>query len=137
MAENLESSLAAAHEGRKPVTDFLEELFQSRVIVLVDKEVGDDGRWAPSASPLILDDPAGTSMLAMFTSRDRADRWTEHSRSHPYPVLVDFSWVIRGIRNDLGIAINPGHALGAEIDPQTTAQMRAFAQRQHEATPQR
>ena len=127
---DLESSLSAARDGEKSIAEFLEELFQSQIVVLLDKEIGENGHWNPSAVPLILSDPAGISMLAIFTSLDRAAPWVTQYPSHPHALLVDFSWVVKGIRNDVGIAINPGYELGAEINPETTAQIREFAQSQ-------
>ena len=132
MTSNLEASLSAGHDGRMAVSGFLETLFQSRVFVLLDRKPGDDGSWDASASPLVLDVPGGAPALALFTSLDRAIRWKDQAPAHPHASSAEFAWLVRGVRSDIGIAINPGHALGAEIDPKTTAQMRTFAQRRHQ-----
>lgn len=115
----------------KSIAEFLEELFQSQVVVLLDKEIGEDERWDPSASPLILNDPAGTSMLAIFTSLERS----VPGKSNP-PILTHCPLISRGSLKasamTLELPLYPGHALGAEINPGTTSQIRAFAQDQVE-----
>jgi hypothetical protein len=44
-----------------------------------------------------------------------------------HAIYVDFAWIVRGLAPGVGLAINPGDALGLELQPETAQKLAAAA----------
>lgn len=125
----LEGKLQAAQQGQCSAPELFEELLASQIIVLLDKPIDDDGRWDPTARPLTLHSPNGFAVMAVFSTHEKAAPWVRQAPAHVHALYVDFAWIVRGLAPAVGLVINPGDALGLELQPET-AQKLAVAARQ-------
>ena len=123
----LESVLLKAQQGSCPASDFLDKLLSSKVFVLLDKEIGPEGRWDPSINPCILNNAARAPVLAAFTTPELATPWHERLPQFGYGLLVNFAWVLQGLRPQVGVVINPGHKVGVELTPEAIARLKQQA----------
>jgi hypothetical protein len=121
----LESRLLQAQRGRSTTREFMETLMESKVTVLLDKELGPSGQWDNSATPLVLSNAAGNPVLAMFTAPERATPWHNRVPGYEFGLVTDFRWLLRGIGEDVGVVINPGHPVGMELIPEGVAKLKA------------
>jgi|SRR5215831_19760122 len=124
-SNDLERALVAAQQGHLPVLSFLQILKVSKVFILIDKELGPSDVWDNSASPMVLSNPKGVPVLAMFTAPERSGDWPRRQPRFKYGLLADFAWVLKGIAPHVGVVLNPGLAVGLEIEPSTVSELRA------------
>lgn len=124
---SLESKLQAAQQGQCTAPELFEEMLASQIIVLLDKPIGEDGRWEPTARPLTLKSPNGFAVMAIFTTHEKAVPWVQQSPAHVHALYVDFAWIVRGLAPNVGLAINPGDALGLELQPETAQKLAVAA----------
>lgn len=123
----LESKLEAARQGRCSAPELFEELLASQIIVLLDKPIYDDGRWDATARPLTLSSPNGFAVMAIFTTHEKAAPWVQQAPAHVHALFVDFAWIVRGLAPQVGLVINPGDALGLELQPETAQRLAVAA----------
>jgi hypothetical protein len=124
----LESALVEARAGGISIDDFLADLVESKVFVLLDKDPG-PGDWDNTSSPLVLNNQTGVPMLAVFTAPDRSSDWPRRIPQYSFGLLTDFRWLLKGITSGVGLVINPGSIVGLEMQPSGVEQLRtAFAQ---------
>lgn len=123
----LETKLQAAQQGQCSAPELFDEMLAAQIIVLLDKPIGDDGRWDPTARPLALNSPNGFPVMAIFTTHEKGMPWVQQSPSHAHALYVDFAWIVRGLAPGVGLAINPGDALGLELQPETAQKLAQAA----------
>lgn len=113
----LERLLADAQHGRLPAADLMNALLTSQVYVLGDRDLLPDGSWDEATALLMLADPAGTPMLAMFTTPERATDWLDYYPQYTFGRHARFEWLVTSASADSGVVVNPGSAVGWEISP--------------------
>lgn len=121
-ANDLERAVQAARAGLEPLEVFLSCLLRSQVFVLMKGDPSTDP--AAPRQPLVLPSSKGVSSVCIFTSPERS---TEVQRRHPEyraGLLVDFSWVLRGMPPDLGLVLNPGTSLSLEQPAEGVARLK-------------
>ena len=123
----LESKLQAAQQGQCSAPDLFEEMLASQIIVLLDKPIDADGRWDPTAKPLTLNSPNGFAVMAIFTNHEKGMPWVQQAPAHVHALYVDFAWIVRGLAPQVGLVINPGDALGLELQPETAQKLAVAA----------
>ena len=105
----------------------MQTLVASKVFVLLDKEIGPNGVWDNSASPMVLTNAQGAPVLAMFTAPERSSEWAKHQPRFAFGLLTDFAWLLKGIAPNVGVVVNPGLSVGLEIQPSAVAGLRSQA----------
>lgn len=123
----LESKLEAARQGQCSAPELFEEMLAAQILVLLDKPIAEDGRWDPTARPLTLNSPNGFAVMAIFTTHEKATPWVQQSPSHVHALFVDFAWIVRGLAPQVGLVLNPGDALGLELQPETAQKLAVAA----------
>lgn len=123
----LESKLQSARQGQCSTPELFEEMLASQIIVLLDKPIAEDGRWDPTARPLTLNSPNGFAVMAIFTTHEKAAPWVQQAPAHVHALFVDFAWIVRGLAPQVGLVINPGDALGLELQPETAQKLAVAA----------
>ena len=123
-ANPVETMLLEAQEGRATPSMLFAALYPSQVYVLVDQDPGPAGQWTDETTLLILLNQAETPVMAMFTSPARLAGWPEMSGKFRYALRVDFSWLLNGIMEGVGIVLNPGAAVGVELSPELVAKFQ-------------
>jgi hypothetical protein len=106
----LESSLVSAMQGALSLREFLRVLLHSRVVFPSTTEVMPDGS---GMSPLIFD-KEGEQMLAVFTSFERAQRFSD---SVKFCLEMDGHQFVCRLPAGYGVVLNPGWTAGCEIPP--------------------
>ena len=114
--------MKAARAGREPLATFVACLLRSQVFVLLRGEPSTD----PAApwQPLLLPSSTGVPSVRIFSSPERS---SEVQRQHPdyrTGLLVDFTWVLRGMPPDLGLVLNPGSSLSLEQPPEGVTRLK-------------
>jgi hypothetical protein len=125
---DLERSLVLAQQGQLPIPALMRELGKHQVVVLLDRELPESGQWESEIQPLVLSSPGGQTVLAIFTSIERASPMASRSSSHKFALLVDFNWALHGVGPEVGLVINPGWPVGFEMPAQGVAQIRKDAE---------
>ncbi len=123
-ANLLEEKLIALYRKEVKITEFLEILLESQVIILADRDVditGPDMHF----NPLAITSPMGYDALALFTSIERAKRAFLRYPGYGFAVAVDTSWFLLGAYENAGFALNPGWPFGFELPPEALQQLLA------------
>ncbi len=74
---------------------------------------------------LVFDHPEHGKMVALFTSADRLAPVAELFRAAQSALLVEFTWVLGAMPQELGIVINPGWEVGLEMPSDGLAKLRS------------
>jgi len=112
----LEEKLLAMYRKEITITDFLEIMLDSQVIILADRDVditGPDMHF----NPLAITSPMGYNVLATFSSVERAQAAVSGYPGYEFALAVDTSWFLQGAYEDVGFALNPGWQFGFELPP--------------------
>jgi hypothetical protein len=118
----LEEKLLAMYRKEIKITEFIELLLDSQVIILADRDVDIS---IPDAhfNPLAITSPMGYSVLATFSSIERANAVASRHPDFGYAVAVDTSWFLSKAYENVGFALNPGWPFGFELPPEGLQQM--------------
>ena len=120
----LEQALLAAQQGAGSPTAFFDELATSQVVVLLDRDIGPEGRWDPSINLCVLTNATGQRVVAAFTAVERSGPWHERLPQFGYGLLVSFSWLIQGLGPQVGVVMNPGWSVGVELAPEAIDRLK-------------
>lgn len=126
-ASELERKLLDAKNGKPQVEALMRELVASQVYILMDKNPRQSGAWDHSTSPLILSSSGGIPVLAVFTNPGHALAWNTQYPKYDFTMQVDFAWLLKGVADGVGVAINPGSPDGMEIAPSGVEQLKKDA----------
>jgi hypothetical protein len=112
----LEEKLLAMYRKEIKITDFLEILLDSQVIILADRDVDITG---PDMlfNPLAITSPMGYNVLATFSSIERAQAAVSRYPEYTFAISVDTSWFLQRAYENVGLALNPGWPFGFELPP--------------------
>jgi len=125
----LEQKLLAAIDGALSPEDFMRELLEQQVFVPIkdDKDSGIKGfQHTTKATPLVIQDEAGSNILVLFTSPERARDFLADVPGYSGGLLADFAWIVERMDPGFAIAVNPGLELGMDIEPEHVTQMLAL-----------
>ncbi|MDN5849053.1 MAG: SseB family protein [Nitrococcus sp.] len=124
-ANDLEKALAAAQNGDTSTAEFVHQLIDSDVYILLSQpRKRDEEEDDVPPQPLVLEGPDKTPMLAMFTHSERVSLISEEYPDFSFPFEVEFSWIIANASEGMGLVINPGWSYAASIPPEAVAQLR-------------
>jgi hypothetical protein len=126
-ANDLEQRLLDARAGTIASSAFLDTLLESPVFVLLDKDPGPSGSWDASTSLLVLNNAAGLPLVAMFTAPAHSVAWHKRFPRFEFGMLVEFRFLLQGIGDGVGIVLNPGLEVGAELKPDAIADLQLRA----------
>jgi len=118
----LEEKLVAVYKKEINITEFLELLLDSQVVILADRDVdisGPDMHF----NPLAITSRMGFDAIAAFTSVERAEKAFTRYPEYGYAVVVDTYWFLSGAYANAGFALNPGWACGFELPPEGLRQL--------------
>jgi hypothetical protein len=124
-ANDIESKLLAAQEGKISGEEFMSELLQAQLFMpILDKH--NIGGLQPSqeANPLTLADEEGTEILILFTSPERAKEFVQDFPGYEGGLLAEFTWILERIGAGLGISINPNWSAGLDMAPEMVQQLK-------------
>lgn len=113
---DLEKSLMQAQSGQLPVRAFIEKLVASDVALPSGDEIKEDG----SGFQPLLFDKEGTSMVAVFTDKERVKRFSNITN---FCLTMNALEFLRRIPKKFGIVINPGFEIGLDISPDGIAEI--------------
>lgn len=120
----LEHKLLAAWEGNMSGEEFMQELLVSEVFMPIeDDEVIQGLQRSSRAKPLVLQTEDGESVLALFTSPDRAKPFLEDFPDYRGGLLTEFKWVLEKVGTGHSIALNPGCEVGFDMEPDMLSQI--------------
>jgi hypothetical protein len=118
----LEEKLLAMYRKEIKITDFLDILLDSQVIILADKDVDITGPDM-NFKPLAITSPMKYNVLATFSSVERAQAAVSRYPEYAFAVSVDTSWFLQRAFENVGFALNPGWPFGFELSPDGLQQM--------------
>lgn len=118
----LEEKLLAMYKKEIKITEFLELLLDSQVIILADRDVDISGADM-HFNPLAIPSPMGYEVLATFSSFERAKKAVSEYPEYSFAIAVDTSWFLSGAYENVGFALNPGWPFGFELPPDGMKQM--------------
>lgn len=121
---SLEKMMVSARAGQASQLEMVTELVNSQVVVLLNQDIPESG-WHEDILLLKLMNPAGDPMLAVFTALERAIPWSGGESEFKFAIHTEFSWLLHRIAPELGIAVNPGGALGFEVPALSVAELKS------------
>jgi hypothetical protein len=121
----LEEKLLAAQEGRIASDELLETLLASQVFLPVrdEKPMALNIQRSTRAQPLVLSAEDGTPVLVLFSSPERAHPFLQSYPGFAGGILESFQWVLERLGGGYAIALNPGSALGFDMEAETVAEL--------------
>ncbi|MEN6662464.1 MAG: SseB family protein [Phycisphaerae bacterium] len=117
-ANEVEDAIKLARAGRISIVDFIRILMDSVVCVPSETEVSVD---MAELRPLVVD-RGGTAMVAVFTSPSRAAKFGDKAS---YMLACKGREVLRRLKENIGLVVNPGFDDGLEISPRGIAEIKA------------
>lgn len=125
-ANDLEKTLVAAQNGETDTAEFLHQLIDAEVFILLSQaeKSDNDEDDERNIQPLVLEGPEKTPMLAMFTHSDRVPPIIKEFPDFAFPYEVEFSWIVANATDGMGLVINPGWSYAASLPPEALAQLR-------------
>lgn len=127
----LETFLESADTSVEGRREFLRNLVKSRVFVLLDQPW--DGHSLPNTSSRVMLISDGTNqeqvMLAVFTAKNKTDRFLSDNNPFKYAVEVDAAWALLGIPENAGAIVNPNAASSFRISPEVAGMLRDVTQK--------
>lgn len=123
----LEQQLLCALAGTVSAEAFMRYLMDTQVFMPVEDEASQIRGFQRStrARPLVLEDDAGTQVLVLFTSPERAKDFVARHPRYGGGLLTEFAWVLRKMGAPAGISLNPGWEQGFDLDPEMVASLMA------------
>lgn len=124
----LEALLLEFDEGRLEPEEFARRLLDAQVFLPVKDEKHAIAGFQAStkAEPLVVEDGEGNSILALFSSPDRARDFLAAFPGYGGGMLTEFSWLLRRMGSGISIAINPEQTPGFDLDPEMVAMVAAL-----------
>lgn len=124
----LEALLLEFDEGRLEPEEFARRLLDAQVFLPVKDEKHAIAGFQAStkAEPLVVEDGEGNSILALFSSPDRARDFLAAFPGYGGGMLTEFSWILRRMGSGISIAINPEQTPGFDLDPEMVAMVAAL-----------
>lgn len=131
---DIERLLAEMLAGAVEPEDFASRLLDLEVFMPVKDEKHQIAGFQRStqAEPLVLEDDDGNRVLIVFSGPDRAKDFLADFPDYSGGLLTEFSWILRRMSADLGIALNPGLDAGFDFDPGMVAMMAALLPQENE-----
>ncbi|HRH80304.1 MAG TPA: SseB family protein [Thiobacillaceae bacterium] len=125
---DVERLLQDLHEGRTTPDLFAKHLLEQQVFMPVqdEKHVIKGFQSSTQARPLVLDTDEGTPVMILFSDPERAKGFLAEFPGFGGGILTEFSWIVRRLGANMGIALNPDHDLGFDFDPEMVAMMAAL-----------
>lgn len=122
----LEENLLAAQEGQMSSESFMEYLMETQVFMPVKDSIGIEGfTSSDKAVPLTLKTEDNIEVLILFTSPDRSKEFLKDFQGYDGGLLAEFKWVLERTGSGIGISINPGIAVGMDLEPDMIAQLKS------------
>ena len=126
----LESALVSADESVETRQEFLRTLVKSRVFVLLEQPW--DGKSLPTINNRLLLVTDGQNkeqaMLAVFTTRKRAESFMPDENPFKHAVEVDAAWALLGVPDRSGMIVNPNMKLNFRVSPEVALMLRDVVQ---------
>lgn len=119
----LERDMLAARQGNLSQDTLLQHLLDAQIVVLLDQDIPETG-WHDDISLLMLNNPTGAPVLAVFTTLERAIPWSGSESPFKYAIHTDCGWLVQRMAPDIGMAVNPGSPLGFELAPSAIEQLK-------------
>ncbi len=119
----LEEVLASVVGNPAQVTVFIELLRKSQIFA-PSPAAPEALQQGKGFALLVFDHPEHGKMVAVFTSADRLTPVAELFRAAQSALLVEFTWVLAAMPQELGIVINPGWEVGLEMPAAGLAELR-------------
>ncbi len=124
-SNELEKALIQAQQKNPSVDEFLKVLMDSKIYIMIDKEVGEEGVWDNSTNIFMLANSKNEPRFAVFTSPERSDEWHKRAPKYQWGLQTDFKWVIKLIGPKAGVVVNPGYSVGCDIEPHIIQELKA------------
>lgn len=125
---DLEYLLTELHAGEISPEAFAQRLLDLQVFMPVkdEKHAIAGFQRSTQAEPLVLEADDGTAVLVLFSSPERAKTFMSDIPGYSGGLLTEFSWVLRRMAEDIGIALNPDQELGMDFDTDMVAMLLAL-----------
>ncbi|MBI5936558.1 MAG: SseB family protein [Betaproteobacteria bacterium] len=125
---DLEYLLTELHNGSLDPETFAQRLLDLQVFMPVkdEKHAIAGFQRSTQAEPLVLEADDGTAVLVLFSSPERAKNFMSDIPGYSGGLLTEFSWVLRRMADDVGIALNPDIELGMDFDTDMIAMLLAL-----------
>ncbi len=122
---DLETALLALRDRTLAVDAFMETLLKAQVFILLDRDPGPEDARDHSAAPLLLNNPAGLPVLAVFTAAERALSMSMAFPAYQHGLWTEFRWLLSLVRPGIGLVLNPGTLAGFEMPAEGVARLQA------------
>ena len=122
---DLETRLVSLQEGRLDGNAFMRTLLDEQLFMPVEDEKNEIEGFQKStqAKPLTLETEDGNTVLILFTSPERAKPFVANTPGYNGGLLAEVSWILERVGSGIGIAINPGHEVGLDLEEDMVAQL--------------
>lgn len=121
---DIERAIVAGSNGELENNEVLAKIVTSSLFFLTEEEVTDASKVV---QPLVLQNPQGQSVLAIFTHPARVAQ--QFIDAAPYAVTISGGEALRQA-GELGVVINPGHPIGLELDAENVKTIQGLLSEQ-------
>jgi|GEM_PF-7002381 len=126
--DDLERALDERQREKKSNGEFLEALMRSKAFTLLDRPWGGDVAGSQDVRVVTVEDEdgdeAGTRMLGLFTSAEKARAVQPRAPDFQHLARVDVLWAFLRLEPGLGVMVNPGQDLSFRIPPEVAGSLR-------------
>lgn len=121
---DFEALLLAVRAGERELAELLDALPAAEVVILLDKDPEPDDLLEGRTLPLVLGNPKGEPVLAVFTAAERSVPMALQFPQFGFGLPVLFRELLKVVRPGVGLVMNPGTTLGFEMPAANVARMQ-------------
>lgn len=125
---DLERLILDVQSGKLDPQEFAECILGEQVFLPVKDEKHKIAGFQSStkAEPLVIDDEDGNRVMLLFTVPERAKTLLTDYPDYSGGLVTEFSWVLRRMGPEMGIALNPGDDIGFDFDAEMVAMLSSL-----------
>lgn len=122
---DLEQLILDVRSGQLDAEEFAKRILSEQVFLPVKDEKHKIAGFQSStkAEPLVIDDEDGNRVMLLFSVPEQAKAFLSDYPDYSGGLVVEFSWVLRRMGADMGIALNPGNEIGFDFDAEMVAML--------------
>lgn len=125
---DLEQLIVEVHSGQLDAEEFAKRILSEQVFLPVKDEKHKIAGFQSStkAEPLVIDDEDGNRVMLLFSVPEQAKALLSDYPDYSGGLVVEFSWVLRRMGHEMGIALNPGNEIGFDFDAEMVAMLTSL-----------
>lgn len=125
---DLEKLLIEMHQGEVSPENFARRFVDVEIFMPIKDEKHQIAGFQMStkAQPLVVEDEDGNRVLVAFSAPEHAKEFVADYPGHGGGLLVEVSWLLRRMGENVALSLNPGMEIGFDFDAEMIAMLASL-----------